>query len=63
MHNPFENNLILIEELSEHWSHINCVDDSSVAIIDTLLGVLVKVNNKYSEAFIEEQIKGIIEDE
>lgn len=63
MHNPFENNLILIEELSEHWSQINCVDDSSVAIIDTLLGVLVKINNKYSEAFIEDQIKGIIEDE
>lgn len=63
MHNPFENNLILIEELSEHWSHINCIDNSSVAIIDTLLGILVKVNTKYSEAFIEEQIKAIIEDE
>jgi len=63
MHNPFENNLILIEELSENWSCISCIDNSSVAIIDTLLGILVKVNTKYSEAFIEDQIKGIIEDE
>tara|TARA_R110002096_G_scaffold17271_3_gene59946 strand:- start:741 stop:932 length:192 start_codon:yes stop_codon:yes gene_type:complete len=63
MHNPFENNLIIIEEIKESWSCVSCVDDANVAIMDTLLGVLVKINNKYSEAFVEDQINKIIEDE
>tara|TARA_R110002072_G_scaffold189628_1_gene346722 strand:- start:1802 stop:1993 length:192 start_codon:yes stop_codon:yes gene_type:complete len=63
MHNPFENNLIIIEEIRESWSCVSCVDDANVAIMDTLLGVLVKINNKYSEAFVEDQINKIIEDE
>lgn len=63
MHNPFENNLIIIEEIRESWSCVNCVDDANVAIMDTLLGVLVKINNKYSEAFVEDQIYKIIDNE
>ena len=63
MHNPFENNLIIIEEIRESWSCVSCVDDANVAIMDTLLGVLVKINNKYSEAFVEDQINKIIDNE